>query len=146
MENSESKVNLPEKAADCFPTVPVQGETKKKREGYEFVFADIVGSWAFTPETYVRMDGSEKKDILPGQFGFLIRWGCKGYGFGEYKVRFFTDGTIQVEDECSGPEFSKALFAYLGQQVAEKGEHDRQREAREKAEDSEYGVENPDVS
>ncbi len=131
MENSESKVNLPEKATE--EVLP-----RKKREGFEFVYADIVGSWSFAPETYVRMDGSEKKDIIPGHYGFMIRWGVKNYGFGEYKVRFFTDGTIQVEDERSGPEFSKALFAYLGQQIAEKGEHDRAREAREKAEASEW--------
>lgn len=134
MENPESKVNLPEKVTDeALPTV----EGTKKRK-FEFLFADIVGSWAFSPETYVRMDGSEKKDVLPGHFGFLVRWGVKNYGFGEYKVRFFTDGTIQVEDEFSGPEFSKALFAYLGQQVAEKGEHDRQREQREKREAAEF--------
>jgi|SRR5579863_1963568 len=138
MENPESKVNLPEKATE--ETLP-----RKKREGYEFVYADIVGTWSFAPETYVRMDGSEKKDILPGQVGFLIRWGVKNYGFGEYKVRFFTDGTIQAEDEYSGPEFSKALFAYLGQQIAEKGEHDRERDERSKREAAELG-EDPDVS
>jgi len=138
MENSESKVNLPENVTE--ETLP-----RKKREGYEFVYADIVGSWSFAPETYVRMDGSEKKDILPGQFGMLIRWGVKNYGFGEYKVRFFTDGTIQAEDEYSGPEFSKALFAYLGQQIAEKGEHDRARDERQKQEAAELG-EDPDVS
>ena len=134
MKNPESKVNLPEKVTD--ETLPTVEGTKKKRE-FEFLFADIVGSWSFTPETYVRMDGSEKKDILPGQFGMMVRWGVKNYGFGEYKVRFFTDGSIQVEDEHSGPEFSKALFTFLGEQVA-KGEHDRAREAREKAEASEF--------
>ncbi len=141
MENQESKVNLPEKVTnESFPTIPAEGEAKKKRE-FEFVFADIVGSWSYSPETYVRMDGSEQKDIMPGQFGFLIRWGVKNYGFGEYTVRFFTDGTIQVSDEYSGPEFSKALFAYLGEQIAAKGEHDHERDLKAKRE-----AEDPDVS
>ncbi len=114
-QNPESKLNL---------------SAGKTRE-FEFVYADIVGAWSFAPETYVQMDGSEKQHVMPGHFGFLIRWGCKNYGFGEYKVRFFSDGKIQVEDECSGPEFSKALFTYLGLKVAG-GEHDHDREEKKK--------------
>ncbi len=137
MEN-ERGVNWPAKATDeCFPDIPKEGETKKKREGYEFVYADIVGSWSFTPETYVRMDGSDTKDIMPGHFGFLIRWGVKNYGFGEYTVRFYSDGKIDVQDELSGPEFSKALFAYLGQKIADVGVHDHQREEMKKKEEAE---------
>ncbi len=127
MEEPESKVNWPAKATD--EVMPLL-EPKKEPRKYEFVYADIVGAWSFSSEEYVRMDGSETKDIMPGHFGFLIRWGVKDYGFGEYKVRFFSDGKIQVEDECSGPEFSKALFAYLGQKVAETGEHDHDRDKR----------------
>ena len=137
MENEERKVDWPAKATDeCFPDIPQEGETKKKREGYEFVYADIVGSWCIAPETFVRMDGSEQKDVMPGHFGFLIRWGVKNYGFGEYSVRFYSDGKIDVQDECSGPEFSKALFAYLGQKVAEIGEHDHQRDEKRKQEEA----------
>jgi hypothetical protein len=140
MEKSDSKVNWPAKATDeCFPDIPTEGEPKKKREGYEFVYADIVGSWCIAPETFVRMDGSEQKDVMPGHFGFLIHWGVKNYGFGEYSVRFYSDGKIDVQDECSGPEFSKALFTYLGQKVAEKGEHDHDREEKKKKGDIEGG-------
>jgi hypothetical protein len=150
MENEErSGVDWPAKATDeCFPDIPVEGETRKKREGFEFVYADIVGSWYMAPETYVRMDGSDTKDIMPGHFGFLIRWGVKNYGFGEYSVRFGTDGKIEVQDECSGPEFSKALFTYLGQKVAEIGEHDQHREEKKKQEETERINEagQPDVS
>lgn len=124
MESPESEVNLS------------LGRTADEKREFEFVYADIVGAWSFSPEEYVRMDGSETRNTLPGHFGFLIRWGVKDYGFGEYKVRFFSDGKIQVEDECSGPEFSKALFAYLGQKVAE-GEHDHDRDKKEEANDAE---------
>lgn len=139
----DRKVSFPAKASDdLMPEIPIEGEPQKKREGFEFVYADIVGSWSFSPETFVRMDDSEKQDVMPGQFGFLIHWGVKNYGFGEYKVRFFTNGTIQVEDECSGPEFSKALFAYLGEQVAAKGEHDHDRDERNKRKANEIGEDN----
>lgn len=136
-------VGWPAKADECFLNVSQEGIFKKKREGYEFIYADIVGSWYMAPETFTRMDGSETKDVMPGYFGFLIHWGVKNYGFGEYSVRFYSDGKIDVQDEFSGPEFSKALFAYLGQKVAEVGEHDHQREEKKKKATSEG---EPDVS
>jgi hypothetical protein len=107
----------------------------KPGDPFEFVYAEIVGCWSYQPETLVAPRKPERPPhVLPGQVGMLVRWGAKGYGFGEYKVRFFTDGTVQVEDERSGPEFTRQLFAYLGEQAA-KGEHDREREKRLREED-----------
>jgi len=118
---------FPEKAT--YEVMPSREPQKEPRK-LEFLFADVMGVWYSAPETWVRMDGSEKKHVEPGQIGLHIKWGAKNYGFGEYIVRFMTDGTIKVHDEYGGPNFSQQLFAFIGEQIA-KGEHDRERDAKE---------------
>ncbi len=58
-----------------------------------------------------------------------------------------------MHDELGGPDFSRQLFAYLGEQIATKGEHDRERDEREKRQMTElekeaakYGEQNNDGS
>src|SRR5208282_4313824 len=135
MENeNECKVGVPARTTD--ETWPLAEGRKDEPRVFEFVYAEICGCSMYAPEKFVRMDGSEREDIMPGNIGLFLRWGVKNYGFGEYSVRFGTDGKIEVQDECSGPEFSKALFAYLGQKVAEIGEHDHQRDEKRKQEEA----------
>ncbi len=38
----------------------------------KFVYAEIKGIWAYNPETFIQMDGSETKHVEPGQFGMHI--------------------------------------------------------------------------
>ena len=128
-EQNDSKVAWPAKATEeVMPSL----EPKKEPRKMEFVYADIKGIWMYNPETFIKMDGSEEKHTEPGQIGIHIMWGAKDYGFGEYHVRFMQDGKISVHDELGGPDFSRQLFAYIGEQIATKGEHDRERDEREK--------------
>lgn len=130
MEEQNDKVAWPEKATEeVMPLIAPTEPLGKKERKLEFVYADITGVWYHSPEDY---EGPKGKHTEPGQVGMRIVWGAKNFGFGEYYVRFMTDGKISVHDEFGGPDFSRQLFAYLGEQIAAKGEHDRERDAREK--------------
>lgn len=139
--DEQGGVVFPAKAGeDVMPTLEPKAEPRK----LEFVYADIKGIWMYSDEEYVQMDDSEKKHIEPGHVGMRLVWGAKDYGFGEYYVRFFTDGTISVHDEFGGPDFSRQLFAYLGEQIATKGEHDHERNEREKRQAAELEAKYPE--
>lgn len=124
-EQNDSKVAWPAKATD--EVMPLAQPSEKKERKLEFVYADIKGVWFYDSEEW---SGPQGNHTEPGQYGLRIVWGAKNYGFGEYYVRFMTDGKISVHDELGGPDFSRQLFAYLGEQIAAKGEHDRERDDR----------------
>lgn len=50
-----------------------------------------------------------RKDVQPG---ILINWGCKKVGFGQL-VLSTRDGVVDIDDECMGKDFVKAVFSYI---------------------------------
>jgi hypothetical protein len=58
---------------------------------------------------------SQADDIdnpIPPDGGFMIRWSCRGVGFGELAIEM-KDGKIKVDDEYMGKEFCLAVLRKL---------------------------------
>jgi hypothetical protein len=51
--------------------------------------------------------------LYPHTNGFRIDWSIRGYGFGVILISVREDGSIDMDDECMGPDFVKAALAAL---------------------------------
>lgn len=55
----------------------------------------------------------ETLELHPHPNGFRLDWSVRGYGFGIILLSVREDGTLNLNDECMGPDFVKAALAAL---------------------------------
>ena len=64
-------------------------------------------------EKYEHIEINSLEKFKTEHEGFILNWSCKGIGFGQLTICQTKEGQFDIDTECMGDEFAKAVLCKL---------------------------------